>query len=156
MTALGDLDVSYGQVSVFQSQLPNPFNNWRDAHVRQGFSWRSGSVGFRTLDDGQLSVEVERGTPSYREDAVRIIRVPFTVDASGQVEVATISDSRALSLKPGEYSLTFEHGRTPQGHMWCRFGVEPVEAPASPQIVRADRELSPEGALVMDAEAATP
>lgn len=44
------LEIAYGQIGVFDASLAQPFNDWTDAHVRQGFSWRSGSVSFRTLE----------------------------------------------------------------------------------------------------------
>jgi Competence protein J (ComJ) len=155
MILLGELDVSYGQVAIFQSRLPDPFNDWQDAHVRQGFSWRPGSVSFRTLDDGSLKVEVGQGTPPIEADAVRVIRVPFTVDESGEVEVATISQAKLLELKPGTYSLTFEHGRMQQGQMWCRLYWEKVQAQVSAKVLRADPELAPEEVLLMEAQPAT-
>ena len=48
MRSLGKLDVSYGQVGVFWAILAKPFNDWSEAHVRQGFAWRPGSVSFKT------------------------------------------------------------------------------------------------------------
>jgi hypothetical protein len=155
MIALGELDVSYGQVAVFQQRLRNPFNDWRDEHVRQGFSWRPGSVSFRTMDDGRMSVEVGRGSPLPDEDAVRVIRVPFTIDETGEVEVATIGQGVSLALKPGEYSLVFEHGRRPGGPMWSRLYWEQVQTPVKAQILKADFALSPETPLLMEADAAT-
>ena len=44
------LSVSYGQIVVHQSGVDDPFNFWTDAHLVQGFAWRSESTGFRTLD----------------------------------------------------------------------------------------------------------
>ena len=43
------IDVSYSQIAVFNSELENPFNDWTDQHVLQGFSWREESGSFKTL-----------------------------------------------------------------------------------------------------------
>src|SRR4051812_25227685 len=123
------LYVTYRQLAVFRSGLNNPFNDWNDAHVRQGFAWRPGSVSFRMLDDGAMDVEVVRGSSARRPDARRVILVPFTVAQDRQVEVATITESHPLSLDSGDYGLTFEHGLTEQGAMWCRVLWQPAKQP---------------------------
>lgn len=43
------LDISYSQLAVFQKGMENPFNDWEDTHVNQGFAWRPGSVSFGSL-----------------------------------------------------------------------------------------------------------
>ena len=40
------LDISYSQLVVFQKGMENPFNDWENTHVDQGFAWRPGSVSF--------------------------------------------------------------------------------------------------------------
>lgn len=52
------LEVDYNQVAVFSSGLANPFNDWEERHVGQGFSWRPESVSFRTLENGPHLIEV--------------------------------------------------------------------------------------------------
>ncbi|HEY6912284.1 MAG TPA: competence protein ComJ [Myxococcales bacterium] len=148
------LQVIYRQLAVFDPTLPNPFNDWRDGHVQQGFAWRAGSVSFRTLDDGALDVECVIGPCVARSDAIRIIRVPFAVASSGEVEVATMTDSFRVSLSAGEYSLMFELGgydATP----WCRLIWHRTNRAVSAEIVRADPELDPPHPLVMEAVPAT-
>jgi len=145
--------VTYRQLAVFRSGLTNPFNDWTDAHVRQGFSWRPGSVSFRTFDDGALDVDVVVGASARRPDARRAILVPFTVAQDGHVEVATITESHPLQLDPGDYGLTFEHG-TREGSMWCRLLWQPAKQPVRPAILLADEELAPHEPLLMKAESA--
>jgi hypothetical protein len=151
------LEVSYAQVAVFQSPLQQPFNDWTDSHVRQGFAWRPGSVSFATLGEaGQMEVEVLRQAfgPEH-SNADRIIVVPFEVDAAGDVEVASISDGKLISLPPGNYRLTFEHGLKADGMMWCRFWFEATSVAVVPEIVRADEALAPVGQLLMEARPAS-
>ena len=106
------LDISYSQVAVFDRSLARPFNFWTARHVSQGFAWRSGSVAFRTLAEGGLhrvTVTVTRAAIDMPADAVRIIQVPFEVPSSGNVEVASISDSSALQIPTQLYELRFEY-----------------------------------------------
>jgi Competence protein J (ComJ) len=103
-----NLYISYSQIAVFNAGMSNPFNDWTDQHVQQGFAWRPGSVSFRTIkSEGVHSVEVftldENLTDEY-EEAERVIAVPFNVGESG-VEVASISDSVKINIPKGEYSL---------------------------------------------------
>jgi hypothetical protein len=119
---LRSLEISYSQIAIFRSALQQPFNDWTDTHVRQGFAWRPGSVSFATVEQaGQLDVEVVRDAATTQSSrASRIIAVPFEVDESGEVEVASIADGEAISIPPGKYRLTFEHGLNDDGAMWCR------------------------------------
>jgi hypothetical protein len=53
------IEILYRQIAVFRSRLEHPFNDWTPRHVKQGFSWRPGSVSFATLvESGPHSVEV--------------------------------------------------------------------------------------------------
>jgi Competence protein J (ComJ) len=149
------ISVSYQQIAVFLGELDQPFNDWTERHVAQGFSWREGSVSFRTPNDGPMCVSVGRGggfSPS--PDAVRVIRVPFVVPSTGGVEVASIADSCELGVTPGLYGLTFECGIRSEDGMWCRLHFEPTSSPVEAEILRADAELSPGPHLLMEAKPA--
>lgn len=151
------INVSYRQLAVFQAALPNPFNNWTEAHVAQGFAWRPGSVSFATLgESGAIDTEVARSAPATADpEATRSIVVPFEVDASGAVEVASIGDGVALKLPAGSYRLTFEHGVAPGGRMWCRLWFEATPGVVvEPVVVEADESLHPGAPLLMEAEPA--
>ncbi len=151
------LEVSYGQVAVFDARLPNPFNDWSDDHVAQGFSWRPGSVAFATVDSaGPLAVQVasHADRAGAAGDALRVIVVPFSVPTHGEIEVASIAASAPLRLPPGEYELTFEHGRHTNGKMWATLTFRAVVSPVQPRIVRLDSALSPRATLTMTARPA--
>ncbi|MCC6553654.1 MAG: hypothetical protein IT372_11625 [Polyangiaceae bacterium] len=148
------IDVTYSQVSVFGTRLDRPFNDWTDEHVKQGFSWRPGSVSFATLDDGgPLRVRVSSApfeTSSSR--ASRVIQVPFEVPEYGEVDVASIGQAVTLELPSGTYALLFEHGRDEHG-MWATFHFVRSDL-ARPEIIRADPEIHPPEALIMTAQPA--
>ena len=103
-----DLDVSYGQIAIYRADLLNPFNDWSDAHVSQGFAWRKGSVSFRTISaEGPHTIEliVESHMGTIDPSTVRAIDVPFDVPPDGRIEVASISDAVAIQMTPGTYCL---------------------------------------------------
>lgn len=149
------IDASYSQVCVFLADQHNPFNNWTEQHVAQGFAWRPGSVSFRTFDDGSVTVSVTRkGRFDESSRATRVIRVPFSVPTDSTVEVGSIFDSQQIELPAGDYSLTFEHGRDADGGMWCNLLFEPVAHAVQASVLRADKELRPGEQLLMNAEPA--
>lgn len=37
------LEVAHRQLAVFDARLSDPFNDWSDAHMAQGFAWRPGA-----------------------------------------------------------------------------------------------------------------
>jgi hypothetical protein len=148
------LDVLFSQIAMFDSRLASPFNDWTDEHVAQGFSWRPGSVSFATLEAaGPILIRVSRleQVDWSVSAASRIIAVPFTVPSHGSVEVATITGSIPLQLPPGDYELTFEHGRKTDGTMTATFHFRCVDVPVEARLIRSDPSLSPGPALIMTA-----
>jgi hypothetical protein len=113
-----DLDVSYSQLSVFWSSLQQPFNDWTQKHVDQGFAWRPGSVSFRTLVEAgwhSVQVDIDDHAGPVSQNAVRVIEVPFEVPVDGNIEIASISNSIPLSLPAGGYSLRCEFRGSDEG-----------------------------------------
>ncbi len=150
------IEIAYAQLAVFDATLASPFNDWTDAHVRQGFAWRPGSVSFRTLDSaGSLAVEVLRDQIyESKSRAQRVIVVPFTIPEHGNIEVASIGSGACFHLPPGEYELTFEHGRNVDGRLWAGLYFVRTEKPVLARILRADADLSPPAVLLMTANPA--
>jgi hypothetical protein len=149
-------DVSYGQFGLFASSLKQPFNDWTEQHVSQGFAWRPGSVSFRTLlEAGPHSIEINLVEHAGIIDpmAVRAIEVPFEVPADGALGVGSITDTVPISLPPGSFLLRCEFLRASD--------AEPVKvrltfAKDEPRfaVVRADPELSIGGQLLTSAQPA--
>jgi hypothetical protein len=148
-----DIAITYSQISIFNSNLENPFNDWEDEQVAQGFSWREQSVSFKTLtSDEVVRVElnvVEQFRPS--EKSLRTISVPFTCNQNGAIEISSITDSQPISLEPGEYQLVFEAGLEPSH--WCRISLI-ANGDLDPKILVADSEITPSNQLVMGARSA--
>lgn len=152
-----DLEVSYGQLAVFASSLKQPFNDWTDQHVSQGFAWRPGSVSFRSIvEAGRHSIEigVANHVGAVHADAVRVVEVPFEIPADGAVEVGSISETVPLSLPAGSFLLRCEFLQ-PAGAAGqrVRLTFAKKDAPRF-AVVRADPELSASGELLTTAQPA--
>lgn len=101
--------VSYAQLCVFDPSLEAPYNDWTEAHVAQGFSWRPGSVSFATDSDCAstvVDVTWAEGPPDL-SDADGAITVPFVVPPSGAVEIGSVMTGVEVSLPSGHYALYF-------------------------------------------------
>jgi competence protein J (ComJ) len=106
-------------------------NDWTDDHVRQGFSWRAGSVSFETeLEWGIIDVDavlVNEWQPLA--DATRVVCVPFDVRPAIPIVVSSTdtapADEIKLTVPPGQYCLYFEHGIHGENRMWARFSFAP-------------------------------
>ena len=147
-----ELALSYAQIAVFHAGLENPFNDWTETHVRQGFSWRPESVSFATLEEsGKAKVYVKTLREfALRSAAVRAIQVPFTVPDSNLVEIASITESKVVEINSGTYALTFETGFNDAHVMWCVFTFQESDRPIA-RILRAYPELNPPENLLLSA-----
>ena len=150
-------EVSYSQLAVFASNLSQPFNDWTDQHVAQGFAWRPGSVSFRTLSaSGQhiAVVDVVDRLGPVHPDAVRAVEVPFDVPVGGEIEIGSISETRRLELPAGAFLLRCEFLASTVEE------VERVQLTFAKQdvrhfsIVRADRDVTVCGELLTTARPA--
>jgi hypothetical protein len=145
--------VSYNQICVFNPDLHEPFNDWNDAHVRQGFSWRPGSVSFAAAENVETDIDIARCVSwSLNVRSVRAIVVPFTVPALGRVVVGSVGDERDVEVEAGLYELVFDLGWS-DGSQWCRLSFVPNGQPSA-RILRADPEITKTTDLVMDARPA--
>jgi hypothetical protein len=148
------LSYDYHQISVFNSDLKDPFNAWTDAHVHQGFAWRPGSVSFATMSDsGTALIKGSIGESfSMPGQALRVIVVPFVV-TSGAVEVGGF-ETVTVPIPPGTYELTFvavsgDVEKPEEYHFYFVPCVQPRSA-----ILLADPDLTPPEVLCMDAKPA--
>jgi len=151
------IDVSYSQISVFWSSLQQPFNDWTQRHVDQGFVWRKGSVSFRTLVEygsHLVQLDIVDHAGSVSADVFRAIEVPFEVPSEGNIEIASISDFMPLTLPPGDYSLRCEFfGYSNEGVQLMRLVFAKEDVPCF-NVLRSDDELTLGQELLTSAEAA--
>jgi hypothetical protein len=146
------LYISHSQVIVCDPSLEQPFNFWTGRHVAQGFAWRPGSASFGTINEGGLhSIDVLL-THSYVDIsplAIRAIEVPFRIPSEGNVEIASVSDSRLLQIPSSLYALRLE---CLQGtKLKCLFMK--IDNPKF-RIARSDAALRPARDLLLTADPA--
>jgi hypothetical protein len=105
-----EIDVSYAQLAVFSPDLEEPFNSWTDEQVDAGYSWRPQSVSFGMDEDGlhKVTVCIEPVMPAKSDVALRTLDVTFRAGGIGEVEIASIGDSKVLPLRRGLYKLRYE------------------------------------------------
>jgi hypothetical protein len=158
-----EMSISYAFLSIFDAGMEYAFNDWTEQHTAQGFSWRPGSVSFRTMNDwgGRSVINVlDDEKVAVDPDAQRAIVVPFLIGPAGTFTVATIASTRKLPLPSGNYALLFETGFGEKGEgddetpMWFKLTFVPSVTQVEPEILVADPELSPKYPLLMTAEPA--
>ena len=157
MVTTVSLEVSYGQLAVFASSLNQPFNDWTNQHVSQGFAWRPGSVSFRSMvEAGRHSIEIDviDHVGIVHRDAIRVIEVPFEIPANGALEVGSIEETVPLLLPAGSFLLRCEFLQ-PAGAEGerVRLTFAKKDAPRF-EVVLADSELSVNGELLTTAQPA--
>lgn len=153
MSTHQSLSVSYAQITVFQASVAEPFNDWTQAHVNQGFAWRQDSVSFRTkADDGPHEIAIAcRLYPDAPIEGLRVIEVPFTVSGFHPVVIASIGDEFAVEIPEGSYALRFAIAADDVRRIALSFLK--TDTPGF-RILRADADLSPSGPLVTHAQPA--
>lgn len=157
MATLLSLNVSHGQIAVFDATLNQPFNDWTDRNFLQGFTWSLGSVSFRAVVENGLhliEIDIVENVGDVHPEAIRVLEVPFEISANGAIEIGSIAETVPLSLKMVKYLLRCEflHPAGARGdRVRMSFGQRD---PLRFAIVRADPELSATGELLTTAHPA--
>jgi hypothetical protein len=149
-----EIDIFYSQLAVFQYGLENPFNEWNDIHIKQGFAWREGSVSFGTLsNDVECKITV-RVTDKKEVDTnvIRAIAVPCQIGNKG-IEVGSVMETKAINIEEGMYELLFTVKRLENGLGDYSFIFIKSNNPKA-NIIKADDELNPPSVIVMNAKPA--
>lgn len=150
------IDVDYGQLVVFLGALTQPFNDWTDRHVDQGFAWRPGSVSFRTIEPtGLHRVEVscvgKLADPD--SEAVRVIDVPFEVPQDGVVEIGSVASTVPTTLPSGQFVLRCEFFQSDEAGAFAKLIFAKDSTPRF-AVVRADAALAVHSDLLTTAQPA--
>jgi hypothetical protein len=145
--------VSCNQICVFDSTLDEPFNDWTDDHVHQGFAWRPGSVSFGAAENDETTIVIDFVRSVELDPAAfRVIAVPFAVPGHGTLVVGSIGDEREIEIDAGIYRLIYELGVKGE-KPWCRLQFV-IDAHPQPKIIKADAKITKRDALVMSANPA--
>ena len=158
MSASFQLTLVWSQISLFEAGLVDPYNDWTERHLTQGFTWRPGSVSFKVPAlHGKVHVTVELIDHVEVDDNSRwAMLVPFSTFA-GNVEISTIEESQPLDLPSGRFAVLYQAGLNDDGEAWTRFGFQQLtgDYPVVPTILRGDDEVHADAhRLLMEAEPA--
>jgi len=148
-----ETEIFYSQIALFQYGLDNPFNDWNETHVNQGFSWRDGSVSFGTLsNDGDCKITVKLTKKiEIDDDVIRAIVVPFKVGKGG-IEIGSVMETVAIDIPEGNYEILFT-AKSANGTEHYTFSFIESENPTA-RVLRADDELNLPDNLLMEANPA--
>jgi len=137
--------ISYSTFAVYDAALTKPYNDWTEAHVLQGFSWREGSVSFATIhNSGTCSIElITSENYQINNQSQRSIYVPFRCPENGDIEIGGISHGTPLKCPVQTSGILFDHGIVAKKDqsMWCRLTfVTGRQRPA--EILLADNDIT--------------
>lgn len=145
--------ILYSQIALFQYGLDNPFNDWSETHVNQGFSWRDGSVSFGTLSsDGDCKITVKLTKKiETDDDIIRAIVVPFKVEKGG-IEIGSVMETVSIDIPEGTYEVLFTAKNVNSTEHYTFSFIESENPNA--QVLKADDELNLPDSLLMEANPA--
>lgn len=150
-----NLELSWSQVSLFDANLTDPFNDWSEGHLNQGFSWRPGSVSFKLpTRTGGLEVTVDFiDSLNLMSEARWAIVVPFHTWA-GVIEISTMSQSELVEIPAGRFALLYQTGIR-DGRAWAHFGLLALNGTEiEPRVLRGDDVVLADAPILMEAEPA--
>lgn len=150
-----NLELSWSQVSLFDASLTDPFNDWTEGHLMQGFCWRPGSVSFKLpTRAGGLDVTVDFiDSLRLMSEARWAIVVPFHT-WGGVIEVSTMSQSELIEIPSGRFALLYQTGIR-DGHAWAHFGLLALNGTEiEPRVLRGDDVVLADAPILMEAEPA--
>ncbi len=151
-----NLDISYSQLVVFQKGTENPFNDWEDTHVSQGFAWRPESVSFGSLladEKSQILIDIQ-SEAKIANKSIRTIVVPFKV-LEGGIVIASTTQEVEVDIIGGSYELVFNIiPRSSDGDLDTYYiSFIKTENPKA-RLLLADEMLTPPDELLMIAQPA--
>lgn len=132
-----ELPVFYSQMSVFLSGMNDPYNEWLNHHVKQGFSYREGSISFiipKSVKVINLVVE-RRNEMSDDGDCYTSIVVPFRVYGGKGVEIGNVFETVRYLVPDGEHGIALCLKRPSDGRASASiYFVQGVFSPQSAMI----------------------
>ncbi|WP_024468315.1 competence protein ComJ [Treponema pedis] len=150
-----ELDLSYKQFCIFNIGLDNPFNDWTDIQVQQGFSIRKESIAVMTISEAGILVVDILEEDIIIECSQRIIEFEFFVEANG-VEIATITNSFQIQLKNGRYKIRIQLCSEYDGKDTCYISFLKLQQDERlPRYLKYDEEITKLTNFVLDGKSAT-
>lgn len=136
-----ELNLTYKQFCIFNCDLENPFNNWNDVHVQQGFVVRENSISVMTIStEGILCIDI-LSENILIDKAKRIIEFDFIV-MNNCVEIATITDCFQIKVIDGHYKIRVQLYSEYDGKDICYITfLKKQEKEELPKYIKYDSEI---------------
>ena len=137
-----ELELSYKQFCIFNETVSNPFNDWSEANVAQGFSISEGSISVMTINsDGILKVSISTDS-SILDNARRIIEFEYQVKDEN-ISIATINSEMKIHIKKGLYKIRVQLCKESEESELCYLSFSKKEDDDKlPRYLRFDEEIT--------------
>jgi len=151
---MSELNLLYKQFCIFNAGLKNPFNEWSDELIEQGFSIRKESLSIMTISNaGLLDVNI-MNEDKIIEGANRIVEFEFKVKRHG-VEIATATDSLPVKVEKGVYKVRVQLCSEEEGKDICYISfLEKEKGERFPKYLKYDAEIKRRADFILDSKAA--
>ena len=87
-----ELTISYSQLMLMNYDGEQPYVDWTDEDFERGYAKADGTVIFEALSDYTCEVKVTPGKHIEKEEVVRTVAVPFTVENECIVVTSILSN----------------------------------------------------------------
>ena len=126
------IEIEYRQICVFNSKLKNPYNDWSEKSVNQGFAYRKGSVSFDTEHDGIFDLYINEIINNNNE-IIKEFKLPFV--AKNDIEIGSIINT--MKIKNNNYkAINFKLYENNQ------IEITFLRKKTKPRIITTNRNLS--------------
>ncbi|ADH08478.1 competence protein J [Bacillus thuringiensis BMB171] len=103
-----ELTISYSQLMLMNYDGEQPYVDWTDEDFERGYAKADGTVIFEALSDYTCEVKVTPGKHIEKEEVVRTITVPFTVENESIVITSILSNKFQIPIPNGEYTVVLQ------------------------------------------------
>ena len=103
-----ELTISYSQLMLMNYDGDQPYVDWTDEDFERGYAKTDGTVIFEALSDYACEVKVTPGKHIEKEEVIRTVTVPFTVENECIVVTSILSNKFQIPIPNGEYTVVLQ------------------------------------------------
>ncbi|MGR5875552.1 competence protein ComJ [Bacillus pacificus] len=103
-----ELTISYSQLMLMNYDGDQPYVDWTDEDFERGYAKADGTVIFEALSDYTCEVKVTLGKHIEKEEVIRTVTVPFTVENECIVVASILSNKFQIPIPNGEYTVVLQ------------------------------------------------
>ncbi len=93
-----ELTISYSQLMLMNYDGDQPYVDWTDEDFERGYAKADGTVIFEALSDYTCEVKVTLGKHIEKEEVIRTVTVPFTVENECIVVASILSNKFQIPI----------------------------------------------------------